>query len=491
MTPVTLSFLSVLEDLLADILNDYLLPVLIIAFDFFWDLITGLIRAALSHLLFRIFVLVLKVLLIIERIFDIFSCTVGIYTMQNGQMTPTSGYVDVTQNYSLIDVLMQSDPVTNAMLGMTAGAFVLCFIITIFSVIRSMGEGIGELKRPVSHVLRQTTKACVTFLLIPVVCTFVVRLAGVTITSISVYMPNNIYGGSQKQAASLVSEALSNNTDKPKRGTKQSSIEKAIAAKKSASATSDTRACDLIYYLTVKDALRNPDNEEYYLSGQHFQNTEAAFEDVDATRIDWIYAYFEVLLVIIIFLRLIIECMTRVFMILILFVVSPYFVAMMPLDDGAKFKKWKEMFVGFTISVFGPILAMKTYLVLLPYVVTGDALDLGFAAGNIGTWKAAVDNTMTSILPGTPEYEAVSFTTTVFRLFFIAAGGYAVYKSQNLMLDIINPEVSKFLTASSSAVGSLIGGAAGKGQKAAVSAIKKIGKSGDKGGDSEGGGDGS
>lgn len=481
MSPVTLSFLSVIEDFLVDVFNQYLVPVLMIAFDTVWDLMMGLFLAWLYHIFFVMFTFLLKIVFILEKIFDVFSCTTGVYVMdESGQMAATSGFVDVSKNASLVDVLMQSDYIVQAVLGMTAGAFVLCFIVTIFAVIRSMGEGIGELKRPVSHVLRQTSRACLTFALIPLTCIFVVKLAGVVITTVTLYMPNNIDGSANKQATQLVSEALSNGPEAPRRGSKQSQIEKAIAAAKTATPNAETRACDLIYYLTVKDALRNKANEEYYLSGQHFQNTKAAIDDVDVSRINWLYAFFEVLLVIIIFAKLIIECMVRVFMILILFVVCPYFVALMPLDDGAKFKRWKEMFVAFTISVFGPILSMKTYLVLLPYLVTGTAIDFGFETGNYATWSAGINSFMT----GTQE-TPVGLELMIFRLFFIAAGGYAVYKSQNLMLDLINPEVAKFLSSSSSVVDSTLVGGAKKTKKLALAGINKLG--GKSGGQSSGG----
>ncbi|MCR5674362.1 MAG: hypothetical protein K6G16_01505 [Lachnospiraceae bacterium] len=469
-TQVSLSFISVLEDLLADIFNQWLLPALMLAFEFLWDLAVGMIVAFLNDLFFRLFTMLLKVLLILEKIFDVFSCTVGVYVQDaNGQMVATSGYVDVTKNSSLIDVLMHSDPIVNAVLGMTAGAFALCFLITIFAVIRSMGEGIGELKRPVSHVLRQTAKACLTFALIPLVCIFTVKLAGTTITAVKKYMPNSVSGAYERDAATRVSEALSNTTGMPKRGSKQSSIEKAIAASRIPTANEETRACDLIFYLIVKDALRNKSNEQYYLSGQHFQNTIVAKEDIDLAQINWLYAFFETLLVIILFLKLIVECMVRVFMLLILFVVSPYFVAMMPLDDGAKFKRWKEMFVGFTISVFGPIIAMKTYLVLLPYVVTNSTLDLGFGeASYYQRANQAITNAINSAISGGEAAgRPVTVTEGLFRLFFIAAGAFAVYKSQKLMLDLINPEVSRFLSMSSSGVDAMVS----KGLGAATSGV--------------------
>lgn len=473
--PVCLSFLSILEDLLADIFNKFLIPVLMMAFDFVWELTAGMILAFLSDLFFSLWTTLLKVLLILEKIFDVFSCTTGVY-VQNaaGAMVATSekvnGYVDITKSRSLIDVLIRSDPIVNAVFGMTMGAFVLCFIVTIFAVIRSMGEGLGELKRPVSHVLRQTAKACVTFALIPIVCIFMVKLAGSVIAVTQMNLPENIAGGGQKDAMTLASDALSNNTGLPRRGSKQSAIEKAIAAVRTKTANTETRTCDLIFFLCVKDALRNPANADYYMSGQHFQNSGIAMEDIDLTKVNWLYAFFETLLVIIIFLKLIIECMARVFMLLLLFVVSPYFVALMPLDDGAKFKRWKEMFVGFSISVFGPIIAMKTYLVLLPYVVTSSTLDLGFKAGNYYEWSSIVDNTMENMIGlSTNNLPAVGMTEQIFRLFFIAAGGFAVYKSQNLMLDLINPEVAKFLSASSAPVDKAIQ----SGMSAATSGISK------------------
>ena len=57
MTPVSLSFLSEMEDLLADIFNEILLPVLMIAFDYFWDLTAGIMMAFVYHILFDLYVL--------------------------------------------------------------------------------------------------------------------------------------------------------------------------------------------------------------------------------------------------------------------------------------------------------------------------------------------------------------------------------------------------------------------------------------------------
>ena len=125
-TPVSLSFISIMEDLLADIFNEWVIPILMLVFEYVWDLTVGMISAFLSDLFFRLFTTLLKILLILEKIFDVFSCTVGVYVQNaSGKMVETSGYVDVTKNSSLVDVLMANDVIVNAVLGMTAGAFAL------------------------------------------------------------------------------------------------------------------------------------------------------------------------------------------------------------------------------------------------------------------------------------------------------------------------------------------------------------------------------
>ncbi len=447
MMPVSLSFVDTLEDLLEDIFNEILVPILVKAFYFLWDLVGGMIMSAINHALFMGFATLCKIVLIVERIFDVFSCTTGVYVLQGSEYVATSGY-DVAHNNSLLDVLMQRDYIVNAVLMMTAGAFALCFLVTIFAVVKSMGEGLGELKRPVTHVIRQTFKACFTFAIIPLACIFAVKLAGVVICTIQVYMPNNIDGSNNESALTYVSEVLSGDGTTPMRGTKQSQIERAIAAARSATPGATTTMADLIFFMSVKNALRNPANASYYASGQHFQNTLTAMQDIDLEKVEWLYAYVEVIMVLFILILLIVQCIVRIFMILILFVVSPYYVALIPLDDGAKFKRWKEMFVAFVIGIFGPIITMKTYLVILPYVVNGNNIDFGFSAA----------------------------TMELFKLFFIAAGAYAVFKSQNLMLEIINPEVAMFLGQPAQMVKSKIIGTVAGGATKAVGMVSKSAK---------------
>ena len=87
-------------------------------------------------------------------------------------------------------------------------------------------------------------------------------------------------------------------------------------------------------------------------------------------------------------------------------------------------------------------------------------------------------------------------TLRVFRFFFILAGAYAVYKSQGMMLDIINPEIGQLLNQSSAIVTQAASSGGSATYKFLEKQVKKLGSGGsdknsdggEKGGDDSGGG---
>ena len=108
----------------------------------------------------------------------------------------------------------------------------------------------------------------------------------------------------------------------------------------------------------------------------------------------------------------------RLFDLLLLYLISPFFVATIPLDDGATFAKWRELFVAKFFSGFGVIFSMRYYLLLVP-VIAGKELCL---------YKPT--------LPGGV------MINNVLKLFMILGGAWAVYKSQSLIMQIMNQEAA-------------------------------------------------
>lgn len=74
-------------------------------------------------------------------------------------------------------------------------------------------------------------------------------------------------------------------------------------------------------------------------------------------------------------LTLIIGVIQRIFELVILFVISPAFVATMPLDEGARFGKWKDAFVKRTMSAYGPVVGINLLFMVLTFLQDIDIFD--------------------------------------------------------------------------------------------------------------------
>ncbi len=119
--------------------------------------------------------------------------------------------------------------------------------------------------------------------------------------------------------------------------------------------------------MSFMDELRKP-----YLYGEKdiYSKTEA---DGD---FDYGLAVWHHLLVILIsiaflkqYLGMIFSAAARVFNMVFLYLISPPFIAMMPMDDGERAKQWTMAFVVQTISLFGTVLAMRLFCILIPIVI--------------------------------------------------------------------------------------------------------------------------
>ncbi len=387
MTYVSLSFISWLQDTLNAIISSVLVPVLKTYLYISAQWMFGIWSAFIYRLLMRCMIILLKIVYIVEQIFDIFACTRGVFIKQGNTYVATSkeNALSVMEQNSLLDVLFTQDVITAVMLRITLAAFALCFLFTIFAVIRSMGDSLGENKKPVSHVLKQTVRACLYFVLTPVLVMFCIKVVGACTSSIVTTIPANMAEDTRANA--------------------------------------DTRICDVIFYISVGPAFRH--NKERYVSGQNFQDFNQVIQDVDITIVNYPLALIFIVLMLLVLLVLILQCIIRIFALLVLFIVAPYFVAMIPLDDGQKFKRWREMFVAFAVSSFGPIISMRFYLSIVPFV--------------------AIRDTVKGVKTGIDFGTGNDISELLCVVIFIVGGAYAVWKSQDLIVSAVDPEAASTL----------------------------------------------
>lgn len=69
----------------------------------------------------------------------------------------------------------------------------------------------------------------------------------------------------------------------------------------------------------------------------------------------------------------------RLFMLLVLFIISPAMCALYPIDDGSAVKKWKDEFVKNILSAFGAVAGMNIFFAILPLITNIKISDAGGA----------------------------------------------------------------------------------------------------------------
>lgn len=391
MIPVRLDFVSMLQDMLSALFSDILAPILRSVAEILINLASSLIKEILADFLLKIWIIFLKLIAFLEAIFDIFCGTVSIGTRVGGQ--------DVSTGKTLLDYMFSMSEVQTAFLAITMIAIVLAFLTTTISVASSISSSILDNKRPISQVLREAAKAAATFAIVPITCLFALYM----ITQITVVLDSSI---NYENATSDMSDLIF--------------ITAAADAQKSVKSDSSG------------EASKSSEVIEQFSSGHKYQDADDVKKYFNVNEINYILAYISSILVAALMFICILQFIQRIFLVLLLYLASPFFVAYMPLDGGKKFKEWRNQFVAHLTSAFGPLLTMKIYFMVIP-VFLGDQIEFGVT----GDVKVCL------------------------RLILIIGGAFAVFQSRTLLISLISPAASGTME-QSTAMAAFLGGWAGK-----------------------------
>ena len=313
---------------------------------------------------YALYIAMLNLVWLFEQTFDVFAGTQNVYvTNANGGVVGQADF---------LTAIFTGSQVQNAYWQMMLAATALCFFSTIIAVIKSMGEGLSELKRPVTAVIRQAFQAILTFVMIPTACLAVMK-AGAAIAKVLIYFGDE---------------------------------------------AGDQRISDIVFVLTVGDEWKSEAARKMCSSGRMF--TSFSVRNYFNWR-DMNYFYAFVLLTFMIFVMITItmQAVMRALMLAVLFVTSPWFVSMIPLDGGEKFKTWTKLFSGFSFATFGPMLVMRVYCVLLTSIGIGGDVSFGNDFNPITAW--------------------------ILRMAITGFGMVGAWRSQYIILDIFSPETSQLL----------------------------------------------
>lgn len=359
LSPVLSWFATILGNAFAWVFNNILQDFLLKVFKLLWDYVLVYIANFLFRWIYTVFCALLSLLDCLQACFDVL---IGLEDITYGD----------GESATLLNYILFNDTTRNALIAVTIIAVVLTVIFSIYSVIHSSFDLGGENKRPVSRVLGMTVKSLMTFLFIPAICWVGLNLAG-----------------SLLKATSLALQ-----------GGQSISVSKMILAISSSNAAKN----DADFSLTASPWSGLMDGTTNYL--------DFAFE-VNISEIDYLIGYSSLIFCTVIMLACLFMFIKRIYDVVMLYIVSPYFASSMVLDDGRKFSQWRSMFIGRIVLGFGSAIGMRLFLMIVP-IIMDDKLQF-------------FDSTIVNATAG-----------YVLKLLFILGGMYAVFKSAGMLTSIVN-----------------------------------------------------
>ncbi|MCL2540524.1 MAG: hypothetical protein FWE53_03815 [Firmicutes bacterium] len=373
--------------------------------------------------------------ILMDVIQGIFRKIVGldVYYMR-GSDTPISG--DIV--YSLL-LSPQILAVFFAVLGVS---IVMLFMATIVAIIRS--EWTVQGANPKSKIWGQALKSLFYFAMVPIVCLLGIWISNVILRSLDAATGGGsvTISGQMFYAAAYDSNRARNN---PTFSNSLLSAYGGVFVPPSGGFITFTVA-DM-----VDDAFRNgvplddptkstykePANRthvmEYAKGGDPkihswmiFSNANVNVQKFDILKPTQVWAFYDLLrynymlgfmggfIACSILLVTVIGVIQRIYELAILFVASPPLVALMPLDNGKKYEKWRAEFIKRVISAYGPILGLNLFFVIAPMLLS------------INLWPAS--------MPGAGLFNAI-----VHKLFIIT-GLVAVKEFSQLISSLVDAQ---------------------------------------------------
>ncbi len=395
---------KILNSIFEWLLNNIVIPLLMPVFEFLWNIIIANVADIFFTLIYGGFCQWLWILDQLQSGFDIL---IGMKDIT--YYSESLGRKDQT---TLLEYFINNEIVRNALISITFIALCLSMIFAIYSVMRSTLDFDFEGKRPVGKVLNAVAKSMIAFLLVPTICIFGISLASIVL----------------KQTCTAITGS-------------DASLGKWVLAVSSMDAGRGNPPASFINQATGQIA-------EPWASLVGGSMDYVSFGTrIHISRVDYILGFASMIFMAVIMVICLFTFIKRIFDIILLYITSPYFVSTIVLDDGEKFKRWRDTFIAKILVGFGSVIGLRIFLMMIP-VIMNDQLEIfDSVAGNI-----------------TGGY--------IIRLVFILGGMYAVYKSSTLLTGIISSSVAAEENANNAIMAGLVGGGAMKGMKALAGAGK-------------------
>lgn len=378
------SFIKALQDIMKTLLDTIFAPIIKDILEVIFKFFGSLIWSILAEFLLDIFVALLSIVDFVEEIFNIFSGLSPVY--HNGVKT------------DLLSFFLQKNEIVIAFSAITLMSIGICFIVTTYKTAKSISDMTLEDKNPISKVMKNGFRASCVFMLTPFLCIFFLYLSSVVTAQVTTAF-RAATGGVNTSVGNILFLTASLNADR-----------------KTMPQRDPFEDLDMFYTIPGRNPRFDDDVRRPYLVGkQLYKNSARVRADFYPTEFDYLTGFVSSIVVLFILTGAVLYFIRRLFEILMLYLVAPVFASSIPADDGALFKKWREVFIAKFFSGFGIVFSMKYFLMLIP--MTGGSNLILYS----GTSDAYIVN-------------------NILKVFLIIGGAWAVYKSQHLILQIVSPE---------------------------------------------------
>ena len=239
----------------------------------------------------------------------------------------------------LLSNLLESDIIKRVFLTIFIIGFILLIMFTIIAIIKSNYQE----KQNWKTVLSKTGQAFMIMLLIPFSVLVGVMLTNTVMSSINQAM--NVYPSSGQ-------------------------------------GTIGGQFLITIGHDAYKGLIDQSQAEAMFVSGElNYAKLSVVKQYYDITELNYVIGLLGSLVMLIMFVISAITFVQRIFDIVLLYIISPVSISTIPLDEGNRFKVWKDMLISKILSAYGIILVMNLFFLIIPQVYQIKFFDNSFQNG--------------------------------------------------------------------------------------------------------------
>ena len=122
-------------------------------------------------------------------------------------------------------------------------------------------------------------------------------------------------------------------------------------------------------YAYIGDANSRAEIEQKFLTGEFdYFNTTLVKQYYDLRNMDYFIGIVSGIIIVVMFVMSAVMFIQRIFDIIFLYIISPISVSTIPLDEGNRFRIWKDMLIAKILSAYGIILSMNLFFIIMPQV---------------------------------------------------------------------------------------------------------------------------